>query len=610
VISAPDGGAEASSFWADVLAAATILATDPQAFGGAIVRARAGPVRDTWLARFASRLAPGTPVLRLPAHTDEERLHGGLDLTATLAAGRPIAARGLIERARGGVLIAPMAERMAPTIAAALAGAMDLGTLSVIALDEGVDDERVGDVLAERLAFRVELDDVRPSEALFPTSADLIRSDAGTYAEDVDQAISDNAPSGAMGPGVRRDAAARAETSDPIATVSTVAAALGIGSPRAPLFALRAARAAAALRGRAAPEDDDLALAVRLVLAPRAMRLPERQAAEEPADQTAYEAGAEPPDQEVSADRPANGDADGDATADPPLTDRLIETVRATLPDHILANLGEGVSRAPAAGKGAGAKRASAKSGRPVGTRRGDPRGGNRLALVATLTAAAPWQPLRRKSANGTATDPARFLVTPDDFRIRRFEERREATTIFVVDASGSAAFERLGEAKGAVELILAEAYIARAQAALIAFRGASAETLLPPTRSLARAKRSLGELVGGGGTPLATGVEAAHSMAEAERARGRTPFIVFLTDARANVGRDGKGGRAAAEVDALAAAARLRASRIGAVVIDTATRPGPAGANFAAAMGARYAPLPRAGAAAVAGAVRAMMPV
>jgi len=98
-------------------------------------------------------------------------------------------------------------------------------------------------------------------------------------------------------------------------------------------------------------------------------------------------------------------------------------------------------------------------------------------------------------------------MVRRDDFRVRRFAERAEATTIFAVDASGSAAAARLAEAKGAVELLLAEAYVARTQVALVAFRGTGAEAVLPPTRSLARAKRVLADLAGGGGTPLAAGL-------------------------------------------------------------------------------------------------------
>ncbi|MGL1479687.1 hypothetical protein ACSTI8_00115, partial [Vibrio parahaemolyticus] len=83
----------------------------------------------------------------------------------------------------------------------------------------------------------------------------------------------------------------------------------------------------------------------------------------------------------------------------------------------------------------------------------------------------------------GAAPGDKRVRVRRDDLRIRRFENRAEATTIFAVDASGSAALTRLAEAKGAVELLLSEAYVKREQVALIAFRGTEAALLLPPTR-------------------------------------------------------------------------------------------------------------------------------
>jgi magnesium chelatase subunit D len=92
--------------------------------------------------------------------------------------------------------------------------------------------------------------------------------------------------------------------------------------------------------------------------------------------------------------------------------------------------------------------------------------------------------------------------IRREDLRVRRFQTRAEVLTIFAVDASGSSALARLAEAKGAVELLLAEAYVKRAQVALIAFRGTGAELLLPPTRSLARARRLLAELPGGAAAP------------------------------------------------------------------------------------------------------------
>ncbi len=199
------------------------------------------------------------------------------------------------------------------------------------------------------------------------------------------------------------------------------------------------------------------------------------------------------------------------------------------------------------------------------------------------------------------------MIVRRDDFRVARFAERSATTTIFAVDASGSAAAARLAEAKGAVELLLAEAYVSRAEVALVAFRGVHAEVVLPPTRSLARAKRVLADLAGGGGTPLAAGIATAAALATVERRRGRTPAVVVLTDGRANIAGDGTASRERAAADALAAARGLASDGTATVFIDTSARPRPEGAALAAAMRARYAALPAAGAAAMAGVVRGL---
>jgi magnesium chelatase subunit D len=255
-----------------------------------------------------------------------------------------------------------------------------------------------------------------------------------------------------------------------------------------------------------------------------------------------------------------------------------------------------------------GASSASRLRGRPLGARRGAPQGGARLHLIATLRAAAPWQRVRRQllSASGAgAGDTPRVLVRADDFHVRRFEQRRTTTTLFAVDASGSSALYRLAEAKGAVELLLAECYVRRDQVAVLTFRGQGAELLLPPTRSLVRAKRSLAALPGGGGTPLAAGIDALLLLASAERRRGHTPVAVLLTDGRGNIARDGATGRAAGEADALTAARGFRLAGLSAVLIDTSPRPQPAAAQLAEAMGARYLALPHADARAVSAAVR-----
>lgn len=570
--------------WADATAAATLLGVDPLGLGGAVVRARPGVARDRWCALAAAVI--GGPARRMPAGIEDDRLLGGLDLTATLKAGRPVAQTGLLAEADGGVIVAPMAERLDPGVVARLTAALDLGRVriaregfvidrparfAVLALDEGAEtDEHCLPALAERLAFALDLDGLALRDTPEPDEAALRAEVAAARARLAGVSVPDDA----------------------IDALVTTAVAFGVGSLRAPTFALRAARAAAALRGATQVEEQDLALAARLVFGPRATRLPA------------------PPDAAETApeDEPPPQTEDGAQEAQT-LADRIVEAVRAVAPEDVLAGLAAQMAQRS---RGAGGVEGGAGvRGRPAGVRAGRLGGGRRIALAATLRAAAPWQPVRRRELSGRAT-PLRdgsVLVRAEDVRLQRRIERTETTVIFLVDASGSAALHRLGECKGAVELLLAEAYVQRTRAALVAFRGAGAETLLAPTRSLARAKRALADLPGGGGTPLAAGLEAALRLAIAERGKGRTVSVLALTDGRANVTRAGVGGRAEAEAEALTAARGYRMHGIAAALIDSAPRPRAETRTLAEAMGARYAPLPFPQAASMARVAAALTP-
>jgi magnesium chelatase subunit D len=223
---------------------------------------------------------------------------------------------------------------------------------------------------------------------------------------------------------------------------------------------------------------------------------------------------------------------------------------------------------------------------------------------VETLRAAAPWQKIRSMSAS-EAPPAGRILVRPADLRVSRFKSRTRTAIVFAVDASGSQALHRLAEAKGAVELLLADCYVRRDQVAVIAFRGVVADLILAPTHSLTRAKRTLAGLPGGGATPLATGIDAAYALATKIRRGGETPLVVLLTDGQANVGRGGTSGRAEAQADALASAKAIRAAGYPSVLIDTAMRPAPRARELADAMGADYVPLPQVAAGAVSAVVK-----
>lgn len=576
-----------ASAWLDAIVATQLFAVDPFGTGGILLRARAGPVRDRWLAMLRSALPAAQSMKHLPLHIGDGRLLGGLDLNATLLAGYPVAERGLLAEADGGILTLAMAERLPSATSVHIAAAMDSGEtiverdglslrmparFGVIALDEGLEDEFAPASLRDRLAFCLDLNDISTRDAEeFVSEARGIAS------------ARDRLPS------------LKAQTRQ-IESLCTAAAALGIVSLRAPLLAVRVACASAALAEHAVVEQEDIATAARLVLAPRAVSLPQ---APEP---------LQPPQE------PAENEGDSEAldhqvpNIDRALDEVILAAAKAAIPPDILATMRAGApvrSRSRSSGK-AGALQKHGTRGRPNGVLRGELRSGAKLNLIETLRAAAPWQPLRRREAANYPSAGPRILIRKDDFRIARFKQRTETTTIFVVDASGSAALHRLAEAKGAVELLLADCYIRRDQVALIAFRGNDAELLLPPTRSLARAKRSLAGLPGGGGTPLAAGLDAAFALADLIRRRGQTPTVIVLTDGRANIARDGGQGRPRAEEDAMNAARQLRAAGIAAVLVDTSPRPGPLGQQFAGEMGARYLPLPHADAAALSRAVRA----
>jgi magnesium chelatase subunit D len=286
------------------------------------------------------------------------------------------------------------------------------------------------------------------------------------------------------------------------------------------------------------------------------------------------------------------------------LDPQLIAAARATLPAGLLAGIGGGAASLPrssTAGR-AGAAIVKGRRGRPAGIRNGRPRHGSKLNIVATLRAAAPWQPLRRAQARAAAP---RVIVRAEDFCVTWFRQRSETATLFVLDASGSSAMHRLAEVKGAVELLLAECYVRRDQVAVVAFRGRAAELVLPATRSLVRAKRLLAGLPGGGATPLASGLALAHQLADQLRRRGLAPLLVLMTDGQANIALDGSAGRERAQQDALLAGRLLRAAAFKSLLIDTAPRPAPLARLLAEAMLARYLPLPYADARALAGAVQ-----
>lgn len=581
----------------DARRAAEVLSVDPSGIGGILLRARPGELRDQWLARVRS-LRGQEKFVRLPLKVDDARLLGGLDLVATLAAGRPIGEPGLLAQADGGLILLMMAERIERALAARICGVMDTGSIAsahdgsvtraparfgLVALDESCEiDEQVPDALRERLGIHLDL-------SAFPN-----------------QHLPDSPCDGVAIAHARQALLNIWLTDEQREALVAAADACGIVSVRAVGFASRVARIAAALGARSAVTHEDLELAGRLVFALRVRRWPQQAADDSAAEPDPGNAG-ETSQTSVEGDDVATDQGDSEAG---PLADVVAAAAAASLPAHLLAQLRDGVTRGvPRVAGRAGAANRSTLRGRPLASRPGSLASGARLSVLDTLRAAAPWQTLRRARSRDSATARSRIAVRKQDFRIQRFKQRSQSTSIFVVDASGSAALHRLAEVKGAVELLLAECYVRRDQVALIIFRGRKAETLLPPTRSLVRAKRGLAALPGGGTTPLASGIAAALDLAVGIRRRGGSPRIVLFTDGQANVCRDGSTGRPKAREDARHAASAVRATSVPAMVIDTATRPQTDAQALAKSMAAEYLPLPYANSERLFDAVRTMAP-
>jgi magnesium chelatase subunit D len=615
-----------SQAWEDACRAAAILAIDPRGLGGITVRARAGPVRDRFLRVLGAAFGPDVAARRIAAGIAEARLTGGLDIGATLAAGRKVVEAGVLAAADGGLLVLAMAERLPPPTAAVIAAALDEGQVRIerdglstcqpagfalIALDEGVEaDERLTPLLADRLGLRVDLGAIgcRDCDA---AAADMALAQACALLPAV--TIAD-----AM-----------------VEALCELAAAGGRSSLRASLHLLRAARAAAALGGRTAVTIEDAALAARLVLGLQAAPAQSHPSQEAETPETPSPRDPDPSALDAETGLPETPQQQDDDSAkvnqEPPpapsseaLQEMVIAAVAASVPGGLLTGM-EGPSRMRGPGEAgkAGAERGGGTRGRVVGIASRPPQSRARIDVLATLREAAPWQRLRGGAVDGepdggkpaaeraTAGEgrTARQLhVRARDFRYLRRRERTGTTAIFAVDASGSTALERLAETKGAIELLLGQCYVRRDSVGLVAFRGRRAETLLEPTRSLLRAKRSLSALPGGGGTPLPGGIIESLRLALAATRRGQSVISVFLTDGRGNVALDGSTLRSRVDEDTGRAARQFRGAGLRALLIDTAQRPQARAEELARALGAEYLPLPRAGSDAVARAVGARM--
>ncbi|MCG8343281.1 MAG: magnesium chelatase ATPase subunit D [Chlorobiales bacterium] len=563
-----------------------LLAVDPS-LGGVVIPAAVGSGKSTLARAFADILPEETPFVELPLNVTEDRLIGGVDLEATLAKGERVVQHGVLSKAHGGVLYVDSLSLLDSSAVSHVMDAMSRGAVLVEreGLSEvhpaefmliGTYDPSDGEVrmgLLDRIGMIVPFttqNDYRARKLII--NCVLGKNDS----EDTEDELK-----------MLRGLIAAAKEQLPLVSMTKEqmqgliqsAVSLGVEGNRADVFAIKAAMASAALAQRSDVDEDDLKLALKLVLVPRATRMPQQEDVmdEMPPDEEMPPETPESEDQDAPDDNSDSESSEEDEQEETPdmIEELMMEAVETELPDNIM-NISLAAKRKSRSGSRGEAL--NNRRGRFVRSQEGEMRSG-KVAIIPTLISAAPWQESRRqerKKKFGKVNTA--LVINKEDVRIKKFRDKSGTLYVFMVDASGSMALNRMRQAKGAVSHLLQNAYVHRDQVSLISFRGKEAQLLLPPSQSVDRAKRELDVLPTGGGTPLASALFLGLETAKQARTKGVSQIMfVLITDGRGNISLQSlydqdapKAAKEEVEKEIEGLAATIFAEGIASVVIDT----------------------------------------